>query len=290
MLALSVGAVAWACGTRSPAPPAAAGGAADTTLRAPDGSGVPEGPLGASIRRGHAILAATHDSLPLHVGNALRCLSCHLDDGRRPNAMPFTGVFTRYPQYRSRSASVQTIEDRINGCFQRSMNGTALAPDDPAMRDIVAYYAFLSRGIAVGDTVPGQGLPKVAALGGDTTAGAAVFVAQCSRCHGPDGNGLSVAGSGGDSVTVYPPLWGPRSFNIGAGMARFRTAAGFILHNMPFDKPGSLSETEALNVAAYVTSRPRPDFAGKENDWPKGDAPADAAYPTRAGRKAATGQ
>jgi thiosulfate dehydrogenase len=69
-------------------------------------------------------------------------------------------------------------------------------------------------------------------------------------------------------------------------MARLRTAAAFIQHNMPFDKADTLSADEAVNVAAYVTSRPRPDFARKAEDWPKGDPPPDVAYPTRAGRRA----
>jgi thiosulfate dehydrogenase len=72
-------------------------------------------------------------------------------------------------------------------------------------------------------------------------------------------------------------------------MARLRTAASFIRHNMPFDKPGSLSDQEAFDVAAYIVSRPRPDLVGKERDWPNGDPPPDVAYPTTAARrKAAT--
>jgi len=232
---------------------------------------MPDGPLGASVQRGLAILTATADSLPDHVGNDLRCTSCHLDNGTRPNAMPWIGVYGRFPQYRSREARVATLADRINGCLRRSMNGRALPADDDRMRDMVAYMAWLSTGQPTGARFDGQGVPKVEALAGDTAHGAAVWQASCARCHGPEGAGSDLA----------PPAWGPRSFNIGAGMARIRTAAGFIRHNMPFDQPGTLSETDAVDVAAYLTSRPRPDFAGKENDWPRGDAPPDAAYPTR---------
>jgi thiosulfate dehydrogenase len=241
--------------------------AADTTLRAPDGTGVPAGALGASVLRGHAILLATRDSLPQHVGSALRCVSCHLNDGRNPTALPLTGVYARFPQYRTRVAAVQRIEDRVNDCFERSLNGTALAFNDPAMRDIVAYLAFISHGVVVGDS---SREPLDGAVRGDTVAGAAVFRATCARCHGSDGAGQA----------AYPPLWGPRSFTIGAGMARMRTATAFIRANMPQDHPGSVSDVDALNVAAYITSRARPDFPGKANDWPRGDAPADVPYPT----------
>ncbi len=233
---------------------------------------IPEGPLGASIRRGLAILSGTHDSLPDHVGNALNCTSCHLDQGRRLNGLPWIGAYSRFPQYRGREARVATIEDRINGCLLRSMNGSRLAADDDRMRDMVSYMAYLSIGIAPGDTIMGQGVPKPSITTGDTAHGAAIWQQECARCHGGNGEGTAVA----------PPAWGSASYNIGAGMARFRTAAGFIRHNMPFDRPGTLSDADAAAVAAYLVSRPRPDFPGKEHDWPLGDAPTDAAYKTNA--------
>lgn len=268
-----LGAVALvACG--NPGTPASHGSAVavDTALRAPNGDSVPGGVLGQSIRRGRAILRATHDSLPDHVGSALRCVSCHLDDGRNPAALPLTGSYARYPQYRSRGDAVQLLEDRVNDCFERSLNGHALAFDDPAMRDVIDYLAFISRGIPVAGAVHET---ATGAVRGDTVAGKALFAANCARCHGADG-----AGQPG-----YPPLWGPRSFTIGAGMARLRTAAAFVHANMPRDRPGTLTTDEATNVAAYVTSRERPDLAGKENDWPRGDAPPDTPYRTRAQRK-----
>jgi len=61
---------------------------------------------------------ATRDSLPAHVGNRLRCVSCHLEEGRRESGS-WVGVFARYPQYRTRSASIETIEYRVNDCFRR---------------------------------------------------------------------------------------------------------------------------------------------------------------------------
>lgn len=258
-----------ACGRTpdGPATPASIATPPDSSIRAPDGSPLPDGELGRSIRRGHAILAATRDSLPDHVGSTLRCTSCHLGDGRLKTALPLTGVYARFPQYRARAGMVQRLEDRINDCFLRSLNGRALAFDDPAMREIVSYLAFISRGVSVGE---GESQPLTGPGAGDTLAGGQVFRAQCARCHGADGAG----------VGVFPPLWGKQSFNIAAGMARVRTLASFVRHNMPQDRPGSLSDLDALNVATYIASRPRPDFAGKERDWPHGDAPPDNPYAT----------
>ena len=268
-------AVLAAAGCRTEPTPAAAGVAthftalADTTW--------PPGPLGAAARRGHALLAHTPDSLPQYAVSGLRCFNCHLDEGARRNGLLLIGAFARYPQYRSRSARMETITDRVNDCFKRSLNGRPLPVDGPDMHDIVSYLAYVSRGIELFDSTPGQGLPKLKAVQADTARGAALFAATCSRCHGVDGAGIPPA----------PPLWGLRSFNIGAGMARLNTAAAFIETNMPFDKPGTLTEQQAYDVASFIVSRPRPDFPGKELDWPKGDPPSDVAYPTAAAAKKA---
>jgi thiosulfate dehydrogenase len=220
----------------------------------------------ASALRGRAILTATRDSLPRNVGNALRCASCHLDNGLRPNAMPWVGSYARFPQYRARSGKVDLIEDRVNDCFERSMNGKALPSGGRDMRDIVAYLAFLSRGIPVGSEMDGQGLPKLRQIAGDTTRGVALFASTCARCHGPAGQGSSIA----------PPLWGPHSYNVGAGMANVVTAASFIHALMPIDRAQRLTEQQAFDIATYINSRPRPLFKKKAQDYPKGGRPPGA--------------
>jgi thiosulfate dehydrogenase len=263
---LVTAALALGCGRPEAVPAASA-----TTLRGPADSLIPDGPLGNAIRRGRALVTATRDSLPNHVGNKLRCASCHLDAGRRPSGS-WVGVYGRYPQYRSRSATVETIEYRVNDCFRRSMNGVALPSDGPDMRDIVAYLWFLSRDVSIAPVATSNPLAKWAALKPDTAAGARVYGDACAKCHGADGAGTAVA----------PPVWGPQSYNIGAGMARLRTAAAFVRDNMPFDQPGTLGDQQALDAAAYVNAHERPDFPDKMHDWPNGDAPPDVAYPTLA--------
>jgi thiosulfate dehydrogenase len=228
--------------------------------------------------RGRAILDATRDSLPSNVGNALRCASCHFLAGTQRNALPWVGVYSRFPQYRARDGRVDLIEDRINDCFERSMNGRALPANSSAMRDIVTYFAVLSSGVPAGAQVEGQGLPKLAMLTSDSSRGRALFAMKCVRCHGPDGQGTALA----------PPQWGPRSFNIGAGMARRNTLAAFIHELMPFDSARTLTAQQAYDLAAFIGTRPRPDFKGKENDWPMGGAPSDVAYRVKSNATNAT--
>jgi len=222
----------------------------------------------ASALRGRAILLATRDSLPRYVGNSLRCASCHLKDGLQAGAMPWVGSYARFPQYRARSGKVDLIEDRINDCFLRSMNGRALNPTGRDMRDIVSYFAFLSRGLPVGVEMEGQGLPRLQPLQGDLARGMAVFSSTCARCHGAKGQGTALA----------PPLWGPRSYNVGAGMARIVTAASFIHALMPIDRAQQLTPQQAFDVATYINTRSRPNFAPKVHDWPHGGKPPDADY------------
>jgi thiosulfate dehydrogenase len=244
-------------------------------FRVPDESEIKDSVLLSSVRRGKALLAFTRDSLPNHVGNRLQCVSCHPDNGTRRNAMPWVGIYARFPQYRSRVGGIQILEDRINDCFQRSMNGKALVPESRDMRDIIAYMAFLSSGYPVFANVSGQSTPAFKALPGDTARGAVTFAAKCSVCHGANGAGTD----------VFPALWGDGSYNIGAGMARVNTAARFIKVAMPQTAPGTLTDQEAYDLATYINTRPRPDFPGKELDWPKGDPPPDVAYPVNSKKK-----
>jgi len=80
--------------------------------------------------------------------------------------------------------------------------------------------------------------------------GKAGFASHCVAREGADGNGNKQAG--------VPPLWGPRSFNKGAGMYQVETAAKFIHTNMPLGQGGTLSVQQAYDIAAYINSQPRP--------------------------------
>ena len=249
----------------------AAGNVMPETWSPPAVDSTPDDPLEVAVYRGLALITHTRDSLPRFVGANLNCTSCHLDEGRRTNAAPLAGVFARYPRFIDRAAAVVPLEDRINYCFTRSLSGSWLPNDSREMQDIVAYLSYISRGVPVGAHVIGEGMPKMAALTGDSLAGHQLFAENCARCHGADGAGIGPA----------PALWGPKSFSIGASMARPERAASFIRHNMPFDKPGTLTDKQAFDIASYMTAMARPDLPGKERDWPDGGTPVDVPYDTK---------
>lgn len=243
---------------------------------APDFSKIGDGPEGESIRRGKALLENTHALLPKYVGAKINCTSCHLASGTTPNAGPWVGIVTKFPQYRARSGKMDTLPDRVNDCFERSLNGKRLPLESREMTDIVSYMTWLSVGYDVGGEIKGSGMPKLKLdREPDLTKGKVVYEAKCASCHMADGRGNY--DSAGKKI-VFPPLWGPDSYNVGAGMARLHTAAGFVKHNMPLGQGGSLTDDEAWDVAAYFSQQSRPDFAAKAKDWPKGEKPEDARY------------
>ncbi len=241
----------------------------------PDEATIPAGPFGDAVRLGKLLLTETPTRLPEYTGNALRCSSCHLDAGRTQHAAPWVGIWGVFPEYRSRNAQINALEDRINDCFERSLNGKRLPLEGAEMRAMLSYMRWLSQGVPTGVNVEGRGFRRISASAPvDPERGRAIYVAKCAACHGAEGEGMT--GAAGE--VLYPPLWGPRSFNIGAGMARLDTAAAFVQANMPFGQGGTLSNQEAYDVAAYFTRQPRPDFARKQLDWPKGGKPGDARY------------
>lgn len=224
---------------------------------------------GEQIRLGYKIVVDTQEYGKRYVGNALNCTNCHLDAGLNPNAASFVGISVLYPQYRERAGRQMTLADQVNECFERSMNGKPLAPDSVKLMAIVAYIEWLSQNMPPGSAVPWQGIPRlVSTHQAHPLNGKKVFEKKCVFCHGLDGQGTMAA----------PPVWGSRSYNIGADMARISVAASFIKANMPRGWGWTVTDDEAFDVAAYINTQPRPDFPDKTHDWPKGNRPADVPY------------
>jgi len=242
------------------------------SIKMPDELTIPDDEYSAAVRRGLQLANHTYKELPNNVGNQLNCTSCHLGNGSEAYAAPWNNMPSVYPIYRSRAGRVNTIQERINGCFERSMNGEALVLDSDDMNAMVSYMNWLSQDMPFGVSPEGRGFVKVdKELEPNPETGKKLFAEKCSVCHGADGEGQYNA----DGTYLYPAVAGDKSFNDGAGMARTYTAAAFIKGKMPFGQGNTLSDQEAVDIAAYFTHLPRPVKANKDKDWPNGDAPKD---------------
>jgi thiosulfate dehydrogenase len=235
---------------------ACSGGGSQKVSQTPyDPKSLPSGPVGESIRYGHDIFVNTQTLMKGYVRAGMSCAACHLDAGTKPRGGTLVGVYGRFPQWNKRSHRVIALQDRIAECFLYSMNGHPPAYSSREMVALVAYMAWLSRGSSIGGKQPAgesfivplpQGAPNAA-------HGAALYAQRCAACHQANGGGVAGA---------FPPLWGPASFNKGAGMAHLNRMTGFVRFNMPQNAPGSLSLQDAYDVSGFVLSHARPEFQG----------------------------
>ena len=252
-------------------------------------AGPSAGGIGATEEYGRRLVAQTSeylgpdvaDTKMRHMNSRLACASCHIGAGVEPGNLSLATAFSKYPRISPRSGGNETIQDRINGCMMRSMNGRALEEGSPEMAAMVSYLRYLAdqdAGTGAGQKKAKEPVafqtPKRAA---DLKKGEEVFGKRCAACHGKDGAGLAAAK---DPIHgfVFPPLWGPNSFNDGAGMHRVLTAAKFVKARMPLGN-ADLNDDDAFDVTAYFNSRPRPHMEGLEKDYPdRKKKPADTGY------------
>jgi thiosulfate dehydrogenase len=214
-------------------------------------------------------------------GSHLACGSCHLGTGMEPGTLTLLTATQHYPRFSARVAAKTDIEDRVNECMQRSMNGRPLPRNSPEMIAMASYIRSLgAREEAMGAGQRKADEPaafKTPARAASVDAGKQVFEKRCQMCHGSDGSGL-LATANPIHGYVFPPLWGPDSFNDGAGMHRVLTAARFIKARMPLGRP-DLTNDEAFDVAAFINAQPRPEMAHLDQDYPDRSAkPVDNGY------------
>lgn len=254
----------------------------------PDMNKLPPGALGDSIKYGKELISKTplyigpevSDISKRYSGNNLACSNCHIDAGTRPNSLGFVGVYLMYPEYDDRVDSIISIQQRINECMQRSMNGKSLPMDSYEMRCITLYYKWISSEVIPQVAKQYLGLPKIKYLtrAADSSKGRIVYVDKCMSCHAENGAGGYNKGDPKNGFDI-PAVWGNDTYNNGAGMYRLITSAEFIKSKMPFLN-ADLSDEEAWDVAAYINSMPHPVKQGLEKDFPDlSKKPIDCPYP-----------
>jgi thiosulfate dehydrogenase len=258
----------------------------------PEVGALPDDPHGRLVRRGRDLVTATYahigpdvaDAAKRYAGNNLACTNCHLQAGTKKFGLPLFGLLGDFPQYSARTGGDISIEDRLNSCMSRSMNGRALPNDIAEMQALVAYVGFLSTGVPAGQILPGLGAGKLPEFdrAADPVRGRDIYARACTACHNSDGAGVPRSREVPRLGYMAPPLWGADSFNDGAGMARLGNFANFVHFNMPHGADylnPQLAPEEAWDVAAYVLSQPRPHKADLARDFPDLLAkPVDAPY------------
>ncbi len=217
----------------------------------PPKSTIPNSPLGDSIRRG----ALLFDETPLYASSftssRISCANCHAEGGIQPYASPVVGLPALFPMYNERAGHVISLRDRIQECFVRSENGKPLSYEGPEMRELVDYIDWLSIPQPKRQPFKGRGLINLPDLKPDPQHGSEIYATQCAGCHGTNGEGRP---------PLFPPIWGPQSFNDGAGMNSVHKMAAFVQHNMPQNRMGILSSQDAFDVSAFIHAQPRPAF------------------------------
>lgn len=215
-----------------------------------------------SVMRGYRIITNTGYYLPEYAHNELACTNCHFCGGDtlggKNGGISLVGVTTIYPQYSKRSGKVITLAERIDNCFQRSMNGKTLPVNSRSMNDIINYLKWISKEVEQIKDIPWLGLPDIKSKHQpDPKAGEKIYDQYCASCHQPNGEGGGYLGQ--EEGKTIPPLWGPKSFNDGAGMNTMNMLAPFVYLNMPYQQ-AALTEDQALDVAAFVLMQRRPHF------------------------------
>ncbi len=252
--------------------------------QAPDESTIPSNLFGEYVKYGKELITHTYkyigpevaDKKMRYAGNNFACASCHQESGTKKWSAPFMATYANFPQYRNRDNNIGSIEERINGCMQRSMNGKDLPENGKEMRAMVSYMYWLGQNIPLGAVVEGAEFPQVdrkmvMSKAADPIKGGAVYKQHCASCHGENGAGMKNEGKA--NGYLYPALWGNDSYNTGAGMYRTIRAADWIKANMPLGashKSPILTDEEAYNVAAYINhyDKKRPIKQGREKDFP----------------------
>jgi thiosulfate dehydrogenase len=219
----------------------------DTIWSVPEVGALPQDDFGRLVRRGRDLITATYahigpevsDPAQRYAGNNLACGNCHLEAGTKKFGLPIFGLYGDFPRYSARSGEDISIEERVNSCMTRSMNGRAMPSGGPEMQAMVAYIKFLSTGVPPGQRIPGHGAGRIPELdrAADPARGRALYVPRCQGCHNTDGSGIRRSLPTTDLGYVVPPLWGADSFNDGAGMSRLIIAANFVHSNMPQGDP-----------------------------------------------------
>ncbi|AKF25061.1 hypothetical protein YH65_06380 [Sulfurovum lithotrophicum] len=236
----------------------------------------PPGVLGKTVKLGEDIINNT-DTHPLTkdlVQSKLQCRNCHLKgkDGRTgttQNIGTFIGTAGAFPAYSSRYKRVQTLQERIDGCFIRCMAGKKSILNTKAGIAMTSYITWVSEGTKVKMNPKGPRSFMITKIWEDKKKrfkpiirrathanyleGEKLFKAKCAACHGVNGAGNKMT----------PPLWGKDadgrwlSYTADGSMSKLDNSAVWIQSNMPLHQANTLSDKEAIDLSLYINAQER---------------------------------
>jgi len=232
----------------------------------------PQGKLGEVIKLGEDIVNHT-DTNPLsksYVQSRLQCSNCHRKgkDGRAGTITTigtFVGTSTSFPAYSKRYKDVISLQNRIDGCFARCMNGTKSVVNTKVGIAVESYITWLSTGMPVKMSSKAPRTPlkikmwsknrkKFISLFKKATHhnyinGKELYRKKCASCHGNDGQGRG----------YFPPLWGEKSYTADGSMAKLPNAATWIQDNMPLNN-AHLNDQQTADITLYINAQHRPSY------------------------------
>ncbi len=250
-----------------------------TWLFAQESHPYPDGTVGEMVKLGEDIISHTYTH-PLTrdlVHSKLTCKNCHLagKDGRTgttENIGTFTGTATAFPSYSRRHKAIITLQDRIDGCFLRCMNGQKSIINTKAGLAMTAYITWLSDGMPMHMNTKGPRSPKITELWEKNTKkfakiqrkathknylhGKEIYANKCAVCHGKQGEGKD----------TFPPLWGKDAsgkwlaYSADGSMAKLNNSATWIQANMPLGQENTLNDQDVADVSLYINAQERADY------------------------------
>jgi thiosulfate dehydrogenase len=212
-----------------------------------------------AVKRGCNIFSNPQKHAGRFVRADIRCKDCHLDLGMMAEAAPLGQAWVQGDKYNPVTGIITSYELRTMQCFINSGNGFKPNILDSVIQDLKVYGRYLAfkQELREGVEYPERRFTKVppSGEGDDYIRGKHLYEQKCAMCHGMQGFGLVAD----DGSVIYPALAGPGSWNTDArAYNEMITLAAIIKTTMPAHERGTLNDTQARDIAAYLITLPRP--------------------------------
>ena len=222
-----------------------------------------------------------------YVHSVMACSSCHFTGGHVPFGAPFYQTPSKFlpdsetglgPYFRP-LGHYRSVEDAIIDCMRNCINASRSPdPNDPVVQALVTYIEWVRDGVIdpamqqdwtllppeAGTRLPA--IEGVLAMRANPIRGAGLYASQCADCHDEDGPGAGEYREDEERPRI-PPLWGLQNgWSHGAAFFRNPVLAAYVQEHMPYEEPRTLSNQDALDIAAYINAADKPRPRGQADE------------------------